>query len=67
MIFKRIIRYVGIMAVLFLILSIISVARNWDYMMNYFSNSLYSVGGVVLYLLIYAVGFFLLFRAIFKR
>lgn len=63
---RRIAKYVIALAVMFLVLSIISIYNNWDFLVNYFSNSLYSIGGVVLYLLIYWIGFFLLFKAIFR-
>lgn len=64
---RRISKYGIALAVMFLVLSVISIYKNWDFLVDYFSNSLYSIGGVVLYLLIYAVGLFLLFRAIFRR
>lgn len=62
---RKIEKYGIILAVMFLILSIISIYNNWDFLVNYFSNSLYSIGGVVLYLLIYGIGFVLLFKSIF--
>ncbi|MCH5314746.1 MAG: hypothetical protein J1E81_02440 [Eubacterium sp.] len=63
---QRIFRYVVAAGIIFLVLSVISIYKNWDSLTDYFSNSLYYVGGVVLYLLIYAIGFFLIFRAIFR-
>lgn len=63
---RRIAKYGIALAVVFLVLSVISIYKNWDFLVAYFSNSLYSIGGVVLYLLIYGVGFFLLFKAIFR-
>lgn len=62
--FRRISKYGIALVVMFLVLSIISISKNWDFLVSYFSNSLYSIGGVVLYLLIYAIGFALLFKAI---
>lgn len=64
---RRISKYGIALAVMFLISSVISIYKNWDFLVNYFSNSLYSIGGVVLYLLIYGVGFALLFKAIFHH
>lgn len=64
---RRISKYAIALAVMFLVLSVISIYKNWDFLVNYFSNSLYSIGGVVLYLLIYAIGFALLFKAIFHH
>lgn len=64
---RRIAKYVIALAVMFLVLSVISIYKNWDFLVNYFSNSLYSIGGVVLYLLIYGIGFVLLFKSIFHR
>jgi len=64
---RRLSKYGIAVVAIFLILSAISIYRNWDFLVNYFSNSLYSIGGVVLYLLIYAVGFALLFKAIFHH
>lgn len=63
---RRIAKYGIALVVMFLVLSIISIYKNWDFLVNYFSNSLYSIGGVVLYFLIYGLGFFLLFKAIFR-
>ncbi len=63
---RRIAKYGVALAVIFLVLSIISIYKNWDFLVNYFSNSLYTIGGVVLYLLIYGLVFFLLFKAIFR-
>ncbi len=63
---RKISKYGIALAVMFLVLSVISIYKNWDFLVNYFSNSLYSIGGVVIYLLIYAIGFFLLFKAIFR-
>ncbi len=63
---RRIAKYGIASAIIFLILSVVSIYKNWDFLVSYFSNSLYSIGGVVLYLLIYAAGFFLLFKAIFR-
>lgn len=63
---RKISKYGIALAIMFFVLSVISIYKNWDFLVNYFSNSLYSIGGVVLYLLIYGVGFFLLLKAIFR-
>lgn len=65
--FRRLMKYALAAVIIFFILSIISVVKNWDVVTGYFTNSLYSVGGIILYLLIYALGFSLLFRAVFRR
>lgn len=64
---RRISKYGIALVVMFLVLSVISIYKNWDFLVDYFSNSLYSIGGVVLYLLIYAIGFALLFKTIFHH
>lgn len=64
---RRIAKYGIALAVIFLVLSVISIYKNCDFLANYFSNSLYSIGGVVLYLLIYGVGLALILKAVFHH
>ncbi|WP_294823336.1 hypothetical protein [uncultured Eubacterium sp.] len=64
---RRIAKYGIALAVMFLVLSIISIYKNWDFLVSYFSNSLYSIGGVALYLLIYGVGLALILKAVFHH
>ena len=64
---KRILRYVYAASVLFLILSVASIWKNWSTLSVYFSNSLFSVGSVLLYLLIFGAALFLIFRVLFFR
>lgn len=64
---RRIAKYGIALAVMFLVLSVISIYKNWDFLVTYFSNSLYSIGGVVLYLLIYGIGLALILKAVFHN
>lgn len=62
---RRIAKYGITLAVIFLVLSVISIYKNWGFLVTYFSNSLYSIGGVALYLLIYGIGLVLILKAVF--
>lgn len=64
---RRIAKYGIALAVMFLVLSVISIYKNWDFLVRYFSNPLYSIGGVALYLLIYGIGLILILRAVFRH
>ena len=65
--FRKIMHYILAAVIIFFILSVVSVAKNWDVITNYFTNSLYSIGGLILYLAIYAIAFGLLLKAVFGR
>lgn len=64
---RRIAKYGIALAVIFLVLSVISIYKNWDFLVSYFSNSLYSIGGVALYFLIYAIGLVLILKTVFHH
>lgn len=66
MIFRRIVKYVIAFAVIILILSIFSIYKHWGFMAEYFTNSISSLAGIGLYLLIYAFAFWLLIRSVFR-
>ncbi len=64
MIFRRVLRYVIFALVIFAVLSVISLARNWGAVSAYFLNSLSSLLSVGLYFFIIGFGFWLLFRSL---
>jgi len=64
MIFRRILRYVIIMAVVLVILSVISLFSNWAIISSYFVNSFNSIIATGLYFFIIGFGFWLLIRSV---
>lgn len=63
---KRILKYAVASVVIFLVLSVISIVKNWEYISNYFSNAFYTYGGVALYIAIILIGIALMIKSLFK-
>lgn len=66
MIVRRVLQYGIAFLCIFLVLSCISIYEHRDVLISYFSNSLSSVIGIGLYLLIYAFGIGLMIKALFR-
>lgn len=66
MLFRRFLRYVIAFLCIFLVISLIVVYQYRDVLATYFSSTLSSGVGILLYLLVYAVGIGLLIKAVIR-
>lgn len=66
MILKRIFVYLITFLVITLIVSVFSVIRHWDIIAAYFANSVSSLAGLALYLLIIVFGIGLIVKSLFR-
>ena len=66
MLAKRILTYGMAFLCIFLVISIICIYEHRDFLAAYFTNSIYSVAGIGLYLLIWGAGMWLIIKSVFK-
>lgn len=66
MLTRRVLKYGIAFLCIFLVISIICIYEHRDFLASYFTNSISSVAGIGLYLLIWGAGMWLIIKSVFK-